>query len=411
MEVPHGIQLADQRLHASPATAGAAIAGSRCAEKELQATLREVADLRAALDEHAIVAITDPRGRITYANDKFCAISKYSRDELLGQDHRLINSGHHPKEFMRNLWGTISAGKVWRGDVKNRARDGSFYWVATTIVPFLDAHGKPRQYVAIRADITARKQAEEEFHRLNAELERRVQERTAQLEAANKELEAFSYSVSHDLRAPLRAVDGFSRMLLEDYGPRLDSEGLRLIGVVRSEAQRMARLVDELLAFSRLGRSMLSHTPISMVELAQAAFDETSAAAPERRFQLRLGELPPAKGDAGMMRQVFINLFSNAVKFTRMREVAVIEASAVCMGHEIIYTVRDNGVGFDMRYVGKLFGVFQRLHRQDEFEGTGVGLALVQRIIQRHGGRIWAEGEPGAGAAFHFTLPAEDLEP
>ncbi len=203
------------------------ITDQKLAERSLKASTKEVLDLKTALDEHAIVAITDPRGRISYVNDKFCAISKYSRDELIGQDHRIINSGFHPKEFIRDLWMTIAHGGVWHGEIRNKAKDGSFYWVDTTIVPFLNEDGKPRQYVAIRADITERKIAEETIRQLNTELEQRVRERTAQLETANRELEAFSYSVSHDLRAPLRAVDGFSQAVLEDFGPQLPAEGQR----------------------------------------------------------------------------------------------------------------------------------------------------------------------------------------
>src|SRR5436190_8312065 len=176
---------------------------------KVRASLREIVNLKTALDEHSIVAITDPQGRITYANDKFCAISKYSRDELLGQDHRIINSGYHPKEFIRDLWSTIAQGRVWKSEIRNRAKDGAIYWVQTTIVPFLNGEGKPFQYVSIRTDITERKKAESEIQKFNEELAKRVRERTAELEVSNKELEAFSYSVSHDLRAPVRHISGY----------------------------------------------------------------------------------------------------------------------------------------------------------------------------------------------------------
>jgi PAS domain S-box-containing protein len=815
-------------------------------QEELRTALKDNSDLRTALDEHAIVAITDPRGKISYVNDKFCAISKYSRDELIGQDHRIINSGQHPKEFIRDLWTTIGQGRVWRGEIKNRAKDGSFYWVDTTIVPFLDERGKPRQYVAIRADITARKQTEaslqgsedrfrtmansmpqlaciakadgfiiwynerwyeytgttpaqmegwgwqsvhdplvlpdvmknwqaainagqafemqfplraadgtfrnfltrvqplkdaagrviqwfgtntdvdtlkqmeaslrntrarlnstlaagligtwtwdirndcliadeftarafsvdvdaaakglpatdylqavvtedqptvaaalaqaietcghydiqyrvrqvnaqprwfqargrvegdatgkaESFHgavmdvtdrkhaeheilRLNRELEQRVIERTAQLEAANmelrdsraelnslfeclpglyliltpdfkivaasdaylkatlttrpailgrdlfevfpdnpndpattavsnmrtsinrvleqavpdtmaiqrhdvrrpdgvfeerywspinspafgvdrrikyivhrveevtdfvrqksqatggteelrvrmekmeaeiyqssqkvkeanqqlaaanKELEAFSYSVSHDLRAPLRGVDSYVRMLQEDCADRLDAEGHRLLNVVSSEAKRMGRLIDDLLAFSRLGRVPMQSTAVDMGLLARTVFDSviatTPGSIPDTRFELK--PLPPALGDCNLLRQVFANLIGNAVKYSGKQQAPVVEVGGWDRAGELTYYVKDNGVGFDEKYGHKLFGVFQRLHSEEEFEGTGVGLAIVQRVVQRHGGKVRAESKPGKGATFYFTLPAAPLNP
>jgi PAS domain S-box-containing protein len=373
-------------------------------EEQLRASLREIGDLKAALDEHAIVAMTDPQGRITYVNDKFCAISKYSREELLGQDHRIINSGYHPTEFIRDLWTTIARGKVWHGEIKNKAKDGSYYWVDTTIVPFLNDKGKPRQYVAIRADITERKHAEDEIRKLNLELERRVAQRTVELESANKELEAFSYSVSHDLRAPLRAIDGFSQAVLEDYGAQLPEEGKRYLETIRGGAQRMGFLIDDLLTFSRLSRLPLNKRSVNSQRLVQETLAELGFPFRERKVEVRMGDLPRCSGDAALLKQVWLNLLSNALKYTRQREPAVIEIDCKEDNGEKTYFVGDNGSGFDMRYAGKLFGVFQRLHRADEFEGTGVGLAIVQRIVSRHGGRVWADAALNRGATFYFTL-------
>ena len=235
-----------------------------------------------------------------------------------------------------------------------------------------------------------------------SELEATVHQRTEALVAANRELESFSYSVSHDLRAPLRAVDGYARMLEEDYAPRLDDEGRRLLSVVRQSAARMGRLIDDLLAFSRLSRLQPARQPLDMSGLVREVVDEVRK---ESRARLELAPLPAAHADRALMRQVWVNLVDNALKYSSKRADARVEIGGRDEGGEAVYWVRDNGVGFDMRYADKLFAVFQRLHRADEFDGTGVGLAIVQRVVARHGGRVWAEAKPGEGACFHFSLP------
>jgi PAS domain S-box-containing protein len=529
--------------------------------------LKELADQKFALDQHAIVAITNVQGTIAYVNKKFCAISQYSKDELIGQNHRILNSGHHPFEFFQQMYRAIANGNVWHGEIKNRAKDGSIYWVDTTIVPFMGADGKPRQYVAIRADITERKLAEEELaeqamkllqqaeelsdsrqaletqtltlqsvldsmseglvvtdqngkfiiwnpaaekivgmgasdvpsqewsahyglflpdtvtplppeqnpllralygevcsvemflrnpelkegvwietsagplrdkrgilrggvaafrditqrkkdereiRKLNDELERRVNERTAQLEAANKELEAFSYSVSHDLRAPLRHIGGFSKMLVEEFGPALDPTAQHYLDRIQSGTQKMGQLVDELLGLARVGRHAVSRQPTDLNSLVAEVIAMLTPETEGRQVEWMLADLPAVECDAVLVKQVFQNLLANALKFTRSRAgvdrnaKTVIEVNHKETEGQTVFMVRDNGVGFSMKYVDKLFGVFQRLHRAEEFEGTGIGLATVQRIVQKHGGRVWAEAEVDKGAAFYFTLNAQE---
>jgi len=273
-------------------------------------------------------------------------------------------------------------------------QDGQAVEVGASLAPVADTVGNTTVLATVIRDITARKRAEREIRQLNTNLQEAV-----------KELDAFSYSISHDLRAPLRAVNGFANAVLEDYGPQLDAEGQRYLRVIGANALLMGQLIDDLLAFSRLGRHALATAPVDLTPLARAVFAELAVANPDRALRLDLAPLPPAYGDHSLLRQVLVNLIGNAVKFTGPRTPGVITVRGAVvdgLGH---YTVADNGVGFDMAYVDKIFGVFQRLHSVEEFAGTGVGLALVQRIIQRHGGQIWAEGRLDAGTIFTFTLP------
>ena len=250
--------------------------------------------------------------------------------------------------------------------------------------------------------------AEDELKALNAELEQRVAKRTAELAAANKELESFSYSVSHDLRAPVRAIAGFSRLLAEQHGEQLDAEAQRKLGIVRSEAARMAALIDDLLAFSRLGRQTLQMKSVDMEELVRMNIETLNAGHAGAPPAVRIGSLPLAHGDRSLLAQVWANLLANAYKFSAKKDTPAVEIDAYDKDGTNVYFVRDNGVGFDPRFQSKLFGVFQRLHDPAEFPGTGVGLALVERIVARHGGEVWAEGQPGAGATFYFSLPQRE---
>lgn len=253
-------------------------------------------------------------------------------------------------------------------------------------------------------DVSARRKAEEDVRQLNANLEQRVAERTAELEAANEELEAFSYSVSHDLRAPLRTMDGFSQAVLEDYGEQLPEAGRRHLRTIRAGAQRMGALIDDLLTFSRLSRQPIRKQPITTANLVRAALEELAGQRQGRQMEIQVGDLLPCFGDPALLKQVWINLLANAMKYTRKRDPATIEVGSMLKGDEAVYFVRDNGTGFDMRHADKLFGVFQRMHRMEDYEGTGVGLAIVQRILHRHGGHAWADAMVDRGATFYFTM-------
>jgi PAS domain S-box-containing protein len=292
-------------------------------------------------------------------------------------------------------------------EARFRHADGSYKWQwAFGYAAGLDQDGKLTRMLGLHIDIDKRKRMEEELSTYRGHLEELVRERTAELEAANKELNAFAYSVSHDLRAPLRHIDGFLELLQKKAQAALDDQSRHYMDTISDSAKKMGLLIDDLLSFSRMGRYEMSFQQVDLGSLTREVIRELAPDAAGRDIEWRIGDLPTVGGDAAMLRIALVNLLANALKFTRPRQQAQIEIGSLSgQGSEAVIFVRDNGVGFDMTYVDKLFGVFQRLHRAEEFEGTGIGLANVRRIIARHGGRTWAEGEPDHGAAFFLSLP------
>ncbi len=325
-------------------------------------------------------------------------------------DERLETLYHfiHPDDLEKvksSLTSALEDRHTYSVDHRIVLRDGATKWVHEQGEPTTSENGSAILLIGIVQDITERKKAEAEILKLNTELEERVEIRTQQLQAANKEMEAFTYSVSHDLRAPLRIIDGFSQILSEDYSTRLDEEGKKTIGIIKKNAKRMGQLIDDLLDFSRLGRAELKISAVNMNTLVQEVLEELNASRISLQAHIHVEQLNQANGDISLLKQVWSNLIANAIKYSSKKTDPQIEIGMKTEGTMITYFVKDNGAGFDMKYYHKLFGVFQRLHNQEEFPGTGVGLALVQRIISRHGGMVWAEAKPGEGASFYFTLP------
>jgi PAS domain S-box-containing protein len=347
-----------------------------------------------------LLCIANFDGYFIRTNPAWEATFGYSNEEMVSQP---FLDFVHPDDLERT---TAEAAKLAAGDEtisfenRYRCKDGSYRWLLWNARPIV---GQKRIYCSAR-DVTERKRNEEEIGKLNFG----IQQRAAQLEVANKELEAFSYSVSHDLRAPLRHIDGFVGLLQKKAGDKLDDSSRRYLEVIAKAAKQMGVLIDDLLVFSRMGRAELSQQKVDMNHLVEEVVNTQKADLNGRHVEWKISPLPTLQADPAMLRQVLVNLVSNAVKYTRPRDPAVIEIGCQSESSlEFLLYVRDNGVGFDMQYAGKLFGVFQRLHHADEFEGTGIGLANVRRIIHRHGGRTWAEGQVGQGATFFYTLPKQ----
>jgi PAS domain S-box-containing protein len=371
------------------------------ARKHAEAELRKL--VRAVEQSPASIIITDTRGNIEYVNPRFEEVTGYAREEVVGRNPRFLQSGRTPPEVYAQLWQAITSGGEWRGELCNRTRQGDLFWEQASISAVLDEDGRVAHYLAVKENITGRKRSEAEISELNASLERRVAERTAELERANRELDAFSYSVSHDLRAPLRAINGFAHLIGEGAGAALDAENRALLERIKANAVRMGELIDEMLRFARAGRGSLDLNKVSLGETAAEVVRELLEQDP--RVTVDIGPLPEAVCDPALIKQVFANLVGNAFKYSSKQTAPKVEigAGAGPDGRTAIF-VRDNGAGFDPQFAQRLFGMFQRLHSDKEFPGTGVGLAICKRIVERHGGRIWAESAPGAGATFFFTL-------
>ena len=393
------------------------ITGFATVRRRVEQELRQAGDqLKAATERsqqasllnltHDTIFVRDMRDVITYWNRGAEEFYGWTAEQVVGKviTHQLLQTVF-PAPVEQINAELLRTGR-WEGELVHTKRDGTQVVVASRWSVEHDEQGRPLATLETNNDISERKRGEQEILKLNAELEQRVIERTDELKATNKELEAFAYSISHDLRAPLRHMAGYAELLQKNAASIMDAKSQRYMTMILESAKRMGELIDDLLAFSRIGRAETQKTMVSLEQLVKEALDEVRQETEGRNMDWTIGALPNLYGDRSMLRLALVNLVANAVKFTRKRPQPEIEIG--CLDgkeNEIVVFIRDNGVGFDMKYVNKLFGVFQRLHRAEEFEGTGIGLATVQRIIHRHGGRVWAEGLVDRGATFYFSVP------
>jgi PAS domain S-box-containing protein len=358
----------------------------------------------------AVIYMRDLVGRYMLVNRQYERLFEVRRADILGRTDHDLFPAEIATAFRENDLAAVERGTPVQMEEIAPGDDGPHNYI-TVKFPILDEAGRAYAVCGISTDITDRTRAEAEVRRLNADLERRVRERTAELEASTRELDAFAYSVSHDLRAPLRSLDGFSQVLLEDYADVLDESGQDCLRRLQANTGRMAQIIDDLLDLSRATRVELRRTPVALSDLARSVLAELRQADPGRQVDVRIADHLDTTGDPHLLRLVLVNLLGNAWKFTEKSPAAAIQVELIRDGAQRVFAVRDNGAGFKMEYAAKLFEPFQRLHSRGEFEGSGLGLAIVARILRRHGGRIWAEGAPGQGATFYFTVTAapEDL--
>lgn len=347
------------------------------------------------------IALVDTEGHVRQTNPALQAMLNYTDEELGAMT---IAEFTHPDDLATDLtqWTELVAGKREGYQIEKRyqRKDGRLVWGRLTVSLIRDAQGNPRYGIKLVEDITGKKQAEAKINELQQDLTRRA----AELTMTNQELEAFSYSVSHDLRTPLATIDIFARMALKDYGPQLPTDAQSYLNLIHENVEAMNRLIADLLTFSRMSRQPLKKQPVETRKVVREALANLRSNQPDRHVQVVIGDLPRCHADPALLTQVWVNLLSNAWKFTSKCDNARIEIGSAHAENETVYFVKDNGVGFDMQQASRLFGVFQRLHSEEDYPGTGVGLAIVERIVRRHGGRVWAEGEPEVGASFYFTL-------
>lgn len=371
--------------------------------RRLEESLRESEILfRTVFDRAGVgMVLADRAGRLRQTNPAFQEMLGYSATEL----NTMAWTALLHSEDVRidgNLYAELIAGKRDSYQIEKRyvRKDGQLIWGSTTVSLVRDRRGEPDLAISLIENITDYKRAEQEINQLNRALEKHAIE----LGMANQELDSFSYSVSHDLRAPLASIDQISKAMLQDYGAQLPIDGQSLLNLIHENALAMSRLIEDLLAFSRTSRQPLKKETVSTPELVRHVMANLRSAQADRQIEIIVGELPPCQADPALLAQVWLNLLSNALKFTSKCYETRIEIGSFNRQNETVYFVKDNGVGFDMEYAGRLFKVFQRLHGEEDYPGTGVGLAIVERIVRRHGGRIWAEGVVGQGASFYFTL-------
>ncbi|TVR81197.1 MAG: PAS domain S-box protein [Chitinophagaceae bacterium] len=358
-----------------------------------------------ALDHSSIVSITDPNGIITYVNNKFCEILGYTSDQLIGNTHRIIKSDYHDQLYFKKMWSTIKNGEIWKGVMKNKTKSGDYFWADTTIVPFLDENKKPYKFLAIRFDITEQKEVEQAMRLLNLTLEKRVKQRTEELEEANLELESFTSAVSHDLRNPINLIRSFTQLLLKKYGADFEDKPKEYLTEIVKETDKMSTLIKDLLELSKITRKEIIVEEVDLSEEVRKIMKFYQNMYADKKYLIRMQENIIVKGDARLLKIALDNLINNAFKYSYNKEnPRIVFGKKIIEGKPTLY-VQDNGAGFNMEFAHRIFEPFERLHAQEDFKGTGIGLATVARIISKHEGEIWAKGEKNVGSTFYFYLP------